>query len=200
MSAKYWNDPNKGNFNQNDNATEYLVTKINNAAEKDYILYRESCHGSSIASCIEVIGGNLKGDIIQPEDAYNMAMNDYKKYPLMQKSAIPGNRFFRNGPIMLRSAHPELEVSDVIFFNGMSKNEIRQVIKSLLTKENTACVMHTPGHYFAGHHYEDGYIYGSNSAPDVVTVFPGFSTTKGRVSLDYYINNLLGYGIYSISA
>lgn len=175
MSGINWNNPNKGNYSQDNNGVENLCTKIlNNLTElRHYNLYRESCGGTSAVNVADDIGLNVDFGPIQPEDYVMMILNDPR---LIKQGKVPGNRYIENYPKLFKILWPEADV-ELIWFqrwdeptqqmvNLYTDAQKAQMIQDTLSLPNTGAIIHVEGHYIAGQHYENGKIYYADSWVD----------------------------------
>lgn len=161
MSCKNWNNSDKGNVNQDNNATENIITKMVNDLGKipAKSIYRETCGPSSLESCLEGLGidQGIAG-ILQPSDYYTMAMNDGKiinnKY--FDK---PTNRYLEAYPLIIGILYHDIKAR-VIKIDGLGQDRIAELLGDALKAPDTTCIINlkNPGHYVAGLHMDDSGI------------------------------------------
>jgi hypothetical protein len=160
MSTIFWDDPTKGNVDQDNNSAEALVTKAINSLGKIPVksIYRETCGPSSLEACLESLGvdqsqcGNL-----QPSDYYTLCMND-KRLIDNRYFDQPTNRYLEAYPLIIGILYPNIKAS--------VKKLDKELLRDALLSRNTACIINlkNPGHYVAAFHIDSsGIIYYNDS-------------------------------------
>lgn len=153
---KVWDKPNIGNFDQDNNGVENLVTKILNDYGIQKKLHRESCGSSSYNSCMEVLGAYVPG-----EDEVVCWMNTPGNCPDRPQ---PANRYFDNYIRVVRHFNPEVKYQFINFPNDDTHTKA-DIIAGHLTDMNTVAMVNLkdPGHYLSVHHVKNGVVYYSDS-------------------------------------
>lgn len=158
MSCKYWNNPDKGNIDQDNNAVENIITKMVNDLGKLPVkeIYRETCGTSSLESCLEGLGvDQSQSGILQPSDYYSIAMNDKK---IISNSYFdkPTNRYLEAYPLIIGILYPKVNSSVV----WIKPENAASLLKDCLKAPDTVCIINlkNPGHYVSGLHIDDNDI------------------------------------------
>lgn len=148
MSAENWENPQKGNVDQDNNAVESLVGKI-----QGKIIYRETCGPSALESCLEVLGidQSICG-VLQPSDYYTMVLNDKKLIKPLAWWSAPINRYIESYIYLIDLLYPKLKSKIIKVDDGVKEN-----LSTVLRAENSVAILllNDPGHFVAAHHIDD---------------------------------------------
>jgi hypothetical protein len=168
MSAIFWDKPDKGNINQDNNAVEILAGKIladYTQGAYDYKkVYRETCGPSSLESCLEAMGADQRiiCGLLQPSDFYTMAMNDrtFIDIPGWEK---PVNRYPEAYPMIIKRLYKDRFSARVQKY-ARNSDKVDLVANSLQAKQTTAILLlDSPGHFIAGLHLEGDTVHYNDS-------------------------------------
>lgn len=154
---KIWNKDNVGNFDQDNNGAEALITKVLKDYGVEKKLHRESCGSSSYNSCMEVLGTKAPG-----EDNVIFWMNTPGKCPDRPQ---PANRYFDNYINVVKHFNPEVKYEWIPMAYSLSTAEKARLLGENLGDMNTVAMVNLidPGHYLSVHHVNNGIVYYSDS-------------------------------------
>jgi hypothetical protein len=191
MSCKYWNDPGKGNVDQDNNAVENIITKMVNGIGSipQKAIYRETCGPSSLESCLDGLGEDQSQcGILQPSDYYTMAMND-RKIINNKFFDLPTNRYIEAYPLIIGILYPKLK-SKVIAID-QDKKKTAYLLKNSLLGSDTVCIINliNPGHYISALHIDDNdVVYYNDSWKD--DFFNPSPNHKRSIALSALVDNM----------
>jgi hypothetical protein len=200
MSSKFWNAPDKGNIDQDNNGIESLLGAIirdyTNGEDKREI-YRETCGPSALEAALESLGVDQgQAGKIQPSDYYTAWMNTpgNVKQPGWTK---PKNRYLEAYPLLLSALYPAI-VSSVKYIDVLGKQKTVAIVREILAAPQSVALLllKDPGHYIAALHIDERDLVTYNESWAGNYWNPG-STRKRTIGLASLVENLK-YGLLQI--
>jgi len=159
MGSQFWDVPNSGNVDQDNNSVERLLGLLISTYSKGKdkrTIYRETCGPSSFEACLESHGIDQKSKcgLLQPSDFYTMLMND-RRYINNPAWDQPVNRFIEAYPLLARLLYPEAIECKVEWYPKVG--DLAAIVREVLLRPKTNCILNlkVPGHYIAAFHISD---------------------------------------------
>lgn len=185
MSTKFWNDPNKGNVSQDNNAIEAIVTKVINGLGKIPAknIYRETCGPSGLEALLESLGvDQSQCGKLQPSDYYSCMMND-GRIITSKYFDQPVNRYLEAYPLIVGIIYPNLRAS----VKKLDKDQL----KISLSAPDTGCLINlkNPGHFVAAFHIDENDIVYYNDSW-LEDYFNPSKTHKRSIHIDRLFDNM----------